>query len=363
MAGLNKDNILHDDRITPLEIAQPLVSIIVTNYNYESYIIDCLHSIAQQDYLRFHCVIVDDCSTDNSIEKIESFVNLPEHKDRFSLIKHKKNKGQMGAFITGLAQAKGVFVCFIDADDLLLADFLGIHVQNHLNHDPVAFTSSDQYQINENNELIGGHHTDLQTRRSLRHIGPRYLHNPFWVWATASSMMFRKATLDLILPNTDDDFRICADNFICHFANLIGGSLLIPDVVGCYRRHGQNNFSSNTLVGGCHPTGDMSKHPRHEAVRLGILKILVNRYKYFNMVLPPDRYIMTFARIANGSEVRQAAKSLPDFRINHGNRFFLKISMLYLLIKIYNKFKIIGKIWRSICPSPKQHKSNHERNL
>ncbi len=52
----------------------PTVSIVVTSYNYGQYIEDCLNGILNQTYRPLECIIVEDCSTDNSVEIIQDFI-------------------------------------------------------------------------------------------------------------------------------------------------------------------------------------------------------------------------------------------------------------------------------------------------
>ncbi|MGH8498341.1 MAG: glycosyltransferase, partial [Methylococcales bacterium] len=246
----------------------PLVTVVVTVYNYENYITKCLESIAAQDYPRFRCVIIDDVSTDSSVARVESFIEGHALSERFRLFRHARNLGQMAAFRTGLAHATGEFVAFVDADDMWQPDFLSRHIHAHLSFQPVAFTSSDQYQINDNDELIAGQHTDHQGRGNFVLVKPFQIYVNWWVWGTTSTMVFRKAVLDVLMPENTEPFRRCADNYMCHFAHLLGGSLLIPERLGFYRRHRRNLFSGNPIIGGdFQPTGNMTHHPSHEAVR------------------------------------------------------------------------------------------------
>lgn len=323
---------LNDERIKKTQINYPLVTVIVTNYNYEQYISDCLESISRQDYPNYKCIVVDDCSTDNSIEKIEGFIALRGLEDKFTLVKREKNGGQMAAFKTGLEYAEGAFVVFVDADDILFEDFISFHVKTHMEHLPVAFTSSNQYQIDEKNQLIAGKHADLQVKNRLRFIEPQELHNPFWVWATTSSMMFRRSVLEIIIPDNYEDFRVCADNYICHFANLIGGSLLIPKVLGAYRRHGKNYFSINPVVGGRLPTGDMSNHPKHHIVRSSILAHILKNYNRFLPVLGDNNFFITLLRLTGPYEILKYKRKYPDFFKN--NRFPL---IQFMLISFFKK--------------------------
>lgn len=280
----------------------PFVTVVVTLFNYERYVGDCLRSIAGQTYPHYKCVVVDDCSTDGSAGVVERFIEAEGLGERFTLIRQESNRGQMAGFKTGLAHAEGEFVVYVDADDLLLPDFLVGHLEVHLDSLPVAFTSSDQYQINETGEIVAGRHSDLQARGYYRHVGPHYLYENSWLWATTSSMMFRRATLQLILPDVTEPFRVCADNYICHFANLVGGSILVPERLGCYRRHGSNSFSNNRIVGGQHPTGDMRRHPRHDAIRAAVRNHLVEYSDRFVSVLASWWYLVLLARVLTFGE-------------------------------------------------------------
>jgi glycosyltransferase involved in cell wall biosynthesis len=255
-----------DSRLGQINTVSPKVSIIVTNFNYAEYIDDCLHSVTLQTYPSVECIVVDDHSSDDSIGRIERFIRSNQSHVRFTLIRHESTRGQHAAFRTGVQQAVGAFVSFLDADDLLLPDFVSEHVRVHLSCPPVAFTSSNQYQIDSEGQVIGAVHPDLETQKTYRTVGTISLWRSFWVWATTSSMMFRRPVLNYVLSDSDDAFRKCADNYVCHFSNLLGGSVLIPSVLGCYRRHQNNTFSNNPLIGGRLPTGDMRNHPAHRLV-------------------------------------------------------------------------------------------------
>lgn len=262
-----------------LGLEWPLVSVIITCYNYARYIGACLDSVRRQDYSRFECIVVDDASTDGSAELVEAYLRNHQLASQFQLVRRPVNGGQLAAFRTGLEHSQGRFIVFLDADDLLLEGFVSAHVDAHLNNFPVAFTSSNQYQINELGEVVGGVHPDLYADTNPRRAITRCLFHTIWIWATTSSMMFRRAALEAIMPasSADDDFRRCADNYVCHFSNLLSGSILLPEVLGAYRRHGANSFSKNPFFGGRTPTGSMTDHPRSAVVRHTVcLHILTN---------------------------------------------------------------------------------------
>lgn len=96
-----------------------LVSIITPCYNSEKFIAETYQSIKDQIYNDWEWIIVDDASTDKSVEIIKSF-----NDDRVKLFEQKVNKGASEARNKGLNLAKGRFITFIDSDDLWLPNFL-----------------------------------------------------------------------------------------------------------------------------------------------------------------------------------------------------------------------------------------------
>lgn len=97
------------------------VSIIVAIYNIENFIEKCIKSLITQDYKNLEIILVDDNSTDNSKKICEEY----SKKDpRIRLIVHKQNTKQSGVRNTGLDNATGDYIVFVDGDDWLAPDFV-----------------------------------------------------------------------------------------------------------------------------------------------------------------------------------------------------------------------------------------------
>ena len=95
----------------------PLVSIIIPNYNHAQYVGDAIWSVLTQEYRNFEIIVVDDGSTDNSREVITQF------GDKVQYI-HQKNAGLSAARNTGIKASKGVLIGVLDADDMYESIFL-----------------------------------------------------------------------------------------------------------------------------------------------------------------------------------------------------------------------------------------------
>lgn len=94
------------------------LSIIIPVYGVERYIIRCLDSVFRinlplSDY---EVICVDDCSKDSSVSIVEEYMN---RYPNLLLIRHEKNKRQGGARNTGISRAKGEYIIFADADDVI----------------------------------------------------------------------------------------------------------------------------------------------------------------------------------------------------------------------------------------------------
>ena len=92
-----------------------LVSIVIPVHNAEKYINETINSVINQTYQNWELILVDDCSTDKSIKIIN---NIIKKNKKIKLIKLKKNSGAAVARNTGIDEAKGKYICFLDADDI-----------------------------------------------------------------------------------------------------------------------------------------------------------------------------------------------------------------------------------------------------
>lgn len=96
------------------------ISVLVPVYNVEDYLNECLKSIAEQTMNDYEVIIVNDGSTDKSLEICESF---KKHDSRIQIISQ-ENRGLAGARNTAIRAAKGEYVAFVDSDDKLLPNYL-----------------------------------------------------------------------------------------------------------------------------------------------------------------------------------------------------------------------------------------------
>lgn len=117
-----------------------LVSIIMPSYNTAKYISESIKSIQAQTYSNWELIIVDDCSTDNTIEVICSFED-----PRIKLLQNEKNAGAAISRNYALREAKGKWVAFLDSDDTWAPEKLEKQIKFMEDND-YSFTFTD-YRI------------------------------------------------------------------------------------------------------------------------------------------------------------------------------------------------------------------------
>lgn len=295
----------------------PLVSVVVTSFNYGRFVRQALESVVAQDYPHWECLVVDDCSRDDSVEVIADFI-AQEGSGRFRLVRHPHNQGQMQGFKTGLEQTKGHFLAYLDADDWWLPDMLSTHVRAHLQGQThVNLSCADLAQVDAQGQVLS---LTGNIRHVLGIIAPeRSLPEPRarWgqdgrlaveqqacapilvrpedrggfenLWTATSGMFFRRSALELIMPQDAGALAVCADSYLAYFAHALGGSLLIPTAHGCYRRHGANSYaqSINSMF---ILTGDVSSRLHTNLVFPEILRHLDSCSDQLRHRLGPDQY-------------------------------------------------------------------------
>ena len=128
---------------------KPLVTIATSMYNVEKYISQCIESCLAQTYSNIEVIVVDDGSPDKSGEIAELF---SQQDSRIKVI-HQKNGGLGAGRNTGIEAAHGDYICFLDADDYLMPDFVEymLHLIESTNAEMAfsrnCFTSSDKKQV------------------------------------------------------------------------------------------------------------------------------------------------------------------------------------------------------------------------
>jgi glycosyltransferase involved in cell wall biosynthesis len=132
----------------------PLVTIGIPNYNYGHFISEALNSVVKQTYPNIELIIVDDVSSDNSIEIIENWIRSYTGKIQINFIKNKKNLGLTKVCNIILDNASGKYFQPLDADDILLPEKIERQVAILENSPNTAMVYSNVMVINDSGKVI-----------------------------------------------------------------------------------------------------------------------------------------------------------------------------------------------------------------
>jgi glycosyltransferase involved in cell wall biosynthesis len=144
-----------------IDQVQPLVTIGVASYNNGKYVRETLESIRLQTYPNIEIIIVDDCSTDDSVQVVEQWIaEFPKAKTRF--IRHSINRGLCAACNQFLNNANGAYLCIVGSDDVFLPDKTKHQVETLQNAgETYGLVYSDMYIIDaEGKQAI---HTQIRS--------------------------------------------------------------------------------------------------------------------------------------------------------------------------------------------------------
>lgn len=128
----------------------PLVSVVMPVYNAHGYLQQALDSILTQSLKNFELIIVDDHSTDDSLEILSSYSDT-----RIVVIKNGQNRGIGESLNIGLAQAKGKYIARMDADDIVFKDRLQKQVSFLEENPQIDILSGNSYVIDKDNRIVG----------------------------------------------------------------------------------------------------------------------------------------------------------------------------------------------------------------
>jgi len=98
----------------------PLISVIIPAYNYGHLITETLESISAQTYSNWECIVVDDGSIDATAQVVQDYIK--QHPEQNFQYVYKSNSGLSASRNVGIKKARGIYIQFLDADDLLSKD-------------------------------------------------------------------------------------------------------------------------------------------------------------------------------------------------------------------------------------------------
>ncbi|RBP25692.1 glycosyl transferase family 2 [Marinobacter pelagius] len=225
---------------------QPLVSVIIPAYNASAFIAETLESILAQTYRNLEIIVVDDGSTDTTAEIVKYYAPRVKYL-------YQENSGSCAAPRNyGLKEAKGEFVTFFDADDIMLPHKITSQVEA-LIAEPTAVMSVTNYRNFSESERSTDHFSTCLKLKAI--IDPSIKGGIFLPpeqcrailidenFTIASAPLFRRDTLNE-LGGFHESLTACEDFHLIYRAATLGGAT-VSAKVGFERRLHDLNMSSD----------------------------------------------------------------------------------------------------------------------
>jgi len=173
-----------------------MISIIIPNYNKSQFVVETINSVKKQTYDNWEAIIIDDCSSDNSVEIIEELIS---NDNKFRLKVNFSNKGANYSRNLGIKEAKGDFIIFLDSDDILSKDCLKNRIEffrESSNIDFAVFCMGSFNEVIGDNTFLWNKFEGNLVKRFLSHDLP---------WAIPS-LLWKKSSLEM-LKGFDESFK------------------------------------------------------------------------------------------------------------------------------------------------------------
>lgn len=253
-----------EERLDRSKWFKPLVSVIVTYYNYSHQLKDALLSLLDQTHQNWECVVVDDGSSAIEKKAAETIIQaIGCSKIRF--LRLDENIGQTQAFFASLAETTGEFVCLLDPDDRYAETFMEEMLNAHLNETVFGPLLCCDQRLIRNGALLSG----VNTWHKLRYMHKRPGEKPEglaevpqapverllyfapttegWLWPATSSMMFRRAALNLARPQKQLAYKVSTDAYLAQGLHRLGGTLLLTKPLVYRGLHDTNSWLSDDI--------------------------------------------------------------------------------------------------------------------
>jgi glycosyl transferase family 2 len=237
----------------------PLVSIIITNFNYARYLAQSIDSALAQTHPRTEVAVVDDASVDNSRDIIR------QYGSRIIAVLRERNGGHGAAFNAGFAAITGDIVVFLDADDYLYPGAVARVVSAW-----IPGISKVQYRLDLVD--VAGGKLDLfpapEVRFDSGDVVPRMLATGRYETAVTSGNAFARGPLEKILPVPEAEFRMGAEAYLVTLAPFHGPVVSLDEPLGAYRQHGANAWR----LDGSAPGKQLRRSLEHDAQKYRALQ-------------------------------------------------------------------------------------------
>ena len=204
------------------------VSVVILNYNYARFLDQAIDSALRQTHANCEVVVVDNGSTDQSLEVIKRYGS------RVRLVRQEVNIGQGQGYNLGFEAAQGEWLIWLDADDTLDPDAIASSLAL-VQHD-TAKVQFPLRRVDANNQPLGGVVPFLRHSGDVRPLIKRFGH---YAGPPGSGNLYRRSAVARYFPVPTEDWPICTDTVPFITAAFHGLVVDTGRPLGAYRLHGK----------------------------------------------------------------------------------------------------------------------------
>lgn len=227
------------------DMKTPLVSVIVPNYNYAEYLPLRIDSILSQSFHDFELILLDDASSDNSVEVLKQYQEIDRRVSHVIVNEH--NSGSpFKQWQKGIELAKGKYIWIAESDDYADASFLDKTVTLLEEYPMAAYCFTGSYIVDEIGNILDkdmDHWTKKQRNNPKKYklfSGVDYVTgNLYWTnyVYNASGVLFRKASFLKLVDDRWSSMRYCGDWWFWTFLALQGDVIELYERLNYFRKH------------------------------------------------------------------------------------------------------------------------------
>jgi glycosyltransferase involved in cell wall biosynthesis len=210
---------------------QPLVSIVIANYNYARYLGQALDSVLTQTYQNFEVCICDDGSADNSVEVLAAY----QAKDSRIRFVTQRNQGMAPSWNRAFSMAAGSIITFLDSDDVWLSGRIERVVGAFEKHPRAGIVLHSSDVIDASNRRVGQWPVSPDegwlAAKLLKGERPRFV--------PTSGISLRYEVADAVFP-LPGQYTSMADSVVMDRAAILAPVVAIDERLALYRIHGSN---------------------------------------------------------------------------------------------------------------------------
>jgi alpha-1,3-rhamnosyltransferase len=297
-----------------------LVTVVSPCYNHAQYVIESLESIRAQTYTNLEHIIIDDCSTDNSVSVIEDWIKATGYKCIF--IKHEVNKGISFTLNESIRLAKGEFWTPLATDDYIRPERTEKFVEYLLEHPEVNMVVTDAISVDERGTEVERAGT-LSFLEFYKRFNPKFSWDDFGTYESLlygnyipGSLMMRRSIFETIgffpehfkLEDWDMWLRVSRE----------GPIALLNETLTSYRWHPGNSVANPKLLNNVLQT---FLNQKSYCLANNKAELFNAAYQYyFNQMFSPIKYFSTSMMFLKGNNVSLFAKSFAGKIKNHLKR-------------------------------------------